>query len=148
MSTVSFTGGPESFTSTATDSNVIPHITSQGHFPYEPQMQRVILDVPDIYDILGIEVVKNSLSGMKDSNEYRKKGSSISLPESELRQLVQDSQTLLVESVVVAVGNLKEINLIPGDRVMIFLNQMESSVKAGGKEYRIYNERSIICKVA
>lgn len=134
-----------SYTATVTDPRVVVSIET-GEFPYEPQMQRVILDVPPIYDLLGIEEVKTPLLNAKDIVEFRKKGSTLSIPESQLKSMVQDISTQLVEATVMAVGNLKELDLHPGNKVMVFINQLESSIKVNDKEYRVYAERCIILK--
>jgi len=134
------------FTSTSTD-GMLHNITTTGSFPYEPQLNRVILDVPDIYSLLEIEEHSTSMLGQKDTKEYRKKGSKLSLSEQQLRDMVQELNTRLVEAEVIAVGDLEKVSLVPGDKVMIYINQMEAAFVLNDKEYRIYPERNIICKV-
>ena len=124
-----------------------PMYNAENPFPEEPLGDRLIVKSRKANTKYKRIESSMELPGHAPVIMYKAEGSDVVITEEQLSKIIQELELQLQVADVVAVGNMKDTDLKPGDVVRVYLNQWTAKLDIAGEEYLIYNERTIITKL-
>ena len=136
---------PNHTVTTTADKPVV--YSTANPFPEQPCGQRVVLELPSIDSLLNLERIESKLiTGDQKALVWKDKTTGMIIPDEVADKMMYNLGASLIAAKVIAVGDLHELEVVPGDMVKVFINQFEAVLVVDGKDYKLYPERCIITK--